>query len=74
MLCGVRLSLNAMRGCFYAILSNLFLPSQVLPTATLQTLVLNTNSLGDAGAEQVAKAVAGGWGGTPGAWLGRGGP
>ncbi len=48
-------------------------PPQVLPTATLQTLVLNTNSLGDAGAEQVAKAVAGGWRGwTGGARLGRG--
>jgi hypothetical protein len=36
---------------------------QVLPTAVLGTLVLNTNSLGDAGAEQLARVVAGGSGG-----------
>ncbi|GLI67888.1 hypothetical protein VaNZ11_012165 [Volvox africanus] len=33
--------------------------AQVLPGAALSTLVLNTNSLGDGGAEQLAKVIAG---------------
>ncbi|PNH05886.1 Amidase 1 [Tetrabaena socialis] len=35
--------------------------TQVLPSAVLETLVLNTNSLGDGGAEQLAKALAVAW-------------
>jgi len=33
---------------------------QVLPTSTLQTLLLNTNTVGDEGAEILARAIAGG--------------
>lgn len=35
--------------------------SQVLPSSSLQNLVLNTNNAGDEGAEVVARTVAGKW-------------
>lgn len=34
--------------------------AQVLPTCALRTLALNTNSVGDDGAETLAKALSGG--------------
>jgi hypothetical protein len=36
------------------------MPWQVLPTCALQTLVLNTNSIGDDGAELLAQKISGG--------------